>query len=90
MPVPTRSSSATTAFPTRVRELTGGVGADAVYDGVGKDTFDGSLSCLRRRGMLALFGGASGQVPPFDIQRLNRGGSLVLTRPTLVRLRGHP
>jgi NADPH2:quinone reductase len=70
-------------FPQRVRELTGGAGVAAVYDGVGKDTFDGSLASLRRRGMLALFGGASGQVPPFDIQRLNRGGSLVLTRPTL-------
>jgi NADPH2:quinone reductase len=70
-------------FPTRVRELTGGAGVVAAYDGVGKDTFDGSLASLRRRGILALFGGASGQVPPFDIQRLNRGGSLVLTRPTL-------
>jgi NADPH2:quinone reductase len=69
--------------PARVRELTGGAGVVAAYDGVGKDTFDGSLASLRRRGILALFGGASGQVPPFDIQRLNRGGSLVLTRPTL-------
>jgi NADPH:quinone reductase len=66
-----------------VRELTGGQGAAAVYDGVGKDTFDGSLASLRPRGMLALFGGASGQVPPFDLQRLNSGGSLFVTRPTL-------
>jgi NADPH2:quinone reductase len=66
-----------------VRELTGGQGVAAVYDGVGKDTFDGSLASLRPRGMLALFGGASGQVPPFDLQRLNSGGSLFVTRPTL-------
>ena len=54
-----------------------------VYDGVGKTTFDASLATLRRRGTMVLFGGASGQVPPFDIQRLNRGGSLFLTRPTM-------
>jgi NADPH:quinone reductase len=70
-------------FPERVREITGGRGADVVYDGVGKATFDGSLASLRIRGFLALFGGASGQVPPFDLQRLNSGGSLVVTRPTL-------
>lgn len=67
----------------RVRELTGGEGVHVVYDGVGKDTFDASLASLRRRGTLVLFGGASGQVPPFDIQRLNSGGSLYLTRPTM-------
>jgi NADPH2:quinone reductase len=66
-----------------VRELTGGEGVAAVYDGVGRSTFDASLASLRVRGTLAVFGGASGQVPPFDIQRLNRGGSLFLTRPTL-------
>jgi NADPH2:quinone reductase len=70
-------------FAQRVRELTGSRGVPVVYDGVGKDTFDGSLAALERRGFLVLFGGSSGQVPPFDIQRLNRGGSLVLTRPTL-------
>jgi NADPH2:quinone reductase len=70
-------------FPERVRALTGGAGVDVVYDGVGKDTFDGSLSCLRTRGMMVLFGGASGQVPPFDLQRLNAGGSLFITRPKL-------
>lgn len=59
-------------------------GVHVAYDGVGKSTFDASLASLRPRGMLALFGGASGQVPPFDIQRLNAGGSLFLTRPTLV------
>lgn len=66
-----------------VRELTGGVGVAAVYDGVGKSTFDASLASLRVRGTLAVFGAASGQVPPFDLQRLNSGGSLFLTRPTL-------
>ncbi|WP_216902954.1 quinone oxidoreductase family protein [Nocardia alni] len=67
----------------QVRDLTDGVGVAAVYDGVGKDTFDASLDSLRVRGMLALFGGASGQVPPFDLQRLNQGGGLFVTRPTL-------
>jgi NADPH2:quinone reductase len=67
-----------------VRALTeGGRGVDVVYDGVGKDTFEASLGSLRRRGLLALYGGASGQVPPFDPQRLNGAGSLFLTRPTL-------
>ena len=67
-----------------VRALTdGGRGVDVVYDGVGKTTFDASLASLRKRGMMVLFGGASGQVPPFDIQRLNRQGALFLTRPTL-------
>ncbi|EMY35968.1 quinone oxidoreductase Qor [Arthrobacter crystallopoietes BAB-32] len=70
-------------FPDKVRELTGGTGVDAVYDGVGKDTFDGSLASLRTRGTMVLFGGASGQVPPFDLQRLNAGGSLFVTRPKL-------
>jgi NADPH2:quinone reductase len=70
-------------FDRHVRELTGGTGVDVVYDGVGKDTFDGSLASLRTRGMLVLFGGASGQVPPFDLQRLNQGGSLFITRPKL-------
>jgi NADPH2:quinone reductase len=58
-------------------------GVDVAYDGVGRATFDASLASLRRRGMLVLFGGASGQVPPFDLQRLNSGGSLYVTRPTL-------
>lgn len=70
-------------FAEQVRELTGGAGVDVVYDGVGKATFDGSLESLRARGMMVLFGGASGQVPPFDIQRLNALGSLFLTRPTI-------
>lgn len=67
-----------------VRRLTGGVGVAVVYDGVGKSTFDASLRSLRPRGMMVLYGGASGQVPPFDPQELNRLGSLFLTRPTLV------
>lgn len=70
-------------FPAVVQEVTGGRGADVVFDGVGKATFDASLSVLRRRGMMVLFGGSSGQVPPFDLQRLNSGGSLFVTRPTL-------
>jgi NADPH2:quinone reductase len=70
-------------FAARVRDLTSGTGADVVYDGVGKDTFDGSLAALRVRGMLVLFGAASGPVPPVDPQRLNAGGSLFLTRPTM-------
>ncbi len=71
-------------FRDVVDQVTGGVGAHVVYDGVGKDTFDDSVAALRRRGMMVLYGAASGQVPPFDIQQLNRGGSLFATRPTLV------
>ncbi|MEV6982269.1 quinone oxidoreductase [Sphaerisporangium sp. NPDC051017] len=70
-------------FPDAVRELTGGRGVRVVYDGVGAATFDGSLASLGLRGMMALYGAASGPVPPFDPQRLNQGGSLFLTRPTL-------
>lgn len=73
----------TTELPAAVRELTGGEGVHVVYDGVGRTTFEASLASLRRRGMLVLFGAASGPVPPFDPQALNRGGSLFLTRPTL-------
>jgi len=69
--------------PERVRELTGGRGVDVVYDGIGKDTFQGSLAALRVRGTLVLFGGASGQVPPLDLQQLNAHGSLTVTRPKL-------
>jgi len=68
-----------------VRKANDGNGVDVAYDGVGKSTFDASLASLRPRGMMVLFGGASGQVPPFDIQRLNREGALFLTRPTLGR-----
>ena len=66
-----------------VREATGGRGVDVAYDGVGAATFDASLASLRPRGMLVLYGAASGPVPPFDLQRLNSGGSLFVTRPSL-------
>jgi NADPH2:quinone reductase len=66
-----------------VKRLTGGGGADVVYDSVGKSTFDGSLSSVRPRGLLVLFGQSSGAVPPLDLQRLNQGGSLFVTRPSL-------
>jgi NADPH2:quinone reductase len=68
---------------SRVRQLTGGRGVDVVYDGVGRSTFDASLASLRPRGTLALFGAASGPVPPLDPQRLNSAGSVFLTRPSL-------
>ncbi|MGL4175262.1 MAG: quinone oxidoreductase family protein [Dermatophilaceae bacterium] len=74
---------ATGDLAAAVRQATGDRGVDVAYDGVGRDTFDASLDALRRRGTLVLYGGASGQVPPFDIQRLGRGGSLTLTRPSL-------
>lgn len=67
----------------QVRDLTDGEGVAVAYDGVGKTTFDASMDSLRTRGMLVLFGAASGPVPPVDPQRLNVGGSLYLTRPTL-------
>ena len=68
---------------SRVRELTGGAGVCVVYDSVGKDTFVGSLDCLAPRGLLVLFGMASGPVPPLDLRQLAEKGSLYLTRPTL-------
>lgn len=68
-------------FEKRARELTNGEGVAAVYDGVGKTTFDQSLASLRRRGFLVLFGASSGAVPPVDPQRLNAAGSVYLTRP---------
>jgi NADPH2:quinone reductase len=67
----------------KVRELTGGRGADVVYDSVGKDTFESSLDCLRPRGLMVSYGNASGPVPPFSPLELSRRGSLFLTRPTL-------
>lgn len=67
----------------RVKEITDGVGLPVVYDSVGKTTFEASLQCLKPRGMMALFGGASGAVPPFDLIRLSTMGSLYVTRPTL-------
>lgn len=66
-----------------VRRITDGTGVAVVYDGIGRSTFEASLDSLRRRGMLVLFGGASGPVPPVDPQVLNNKGSLFLTRPKL-------
>jgi NADPH2:quinone reductase len=77
-------------FGAKVRDLTGGVGVAAVYDGVGASTFEASLASLAIRGTLALFGAASGPVPPFDPQRLNAAGSLFLTRPTLAHYASTP
>ncbi len=72
-----------TDFVKAVAEITGGRKCDVVYDSVGKDTFDGSLDCLRPRGMLVSFGQSSGPVPPFNLGILSQKGSLFLTRPTL-------
>jgi NADPH:quinone reductase len=71
------------SVPDRVRELTAGEGVAAVYDGVGRATFEDSLRCLRQRGVLVVYGASSGPVPPFDIQRLGPAGSLYVTRPAL-------
>jgi NADPH2:quinone reductase len=68
-------------FEMEVKRLTNNVGVDVVYDSVGKDTFDKSLNCIRRRGYIVLFGASSGAVPPVDPQILNAKGSLFLTRP---------
>ena len=80
-----RAHRVTVRVPHRdaVADVTSGRGAHVVYDGVGKATFDDSLAALRPRGTMVLYGAASGQVPPFDPQRLNYGGSLYLTRPTM-------
>ena len=69
-------------FVARVKEITGGQGVPVVYDSVGRDTFMGSLDCLRPMGIAVNFGTASGQVEPFPLQRLHHN-SLVVTRPTL-------
>jgi NADPH2:quinone reductase len=73
-----------TDFEAETKSLTGGGGVDVVYDGVGKTTFEKGLNVLRPRGMMVLFGGSSGAVPPFDLIQLSQKGSLYLTRPTLV------
>jgi NADPH2:quinone reductase len=70
-------------FAAKVRELTGGRGVPVVYDSVGKTTFDGSLACLRPRGLMVLYGASSGAVPPFDLIQLSTKGSLYVTRPML-------
>jgi len=66
-----------------VRRITGGKGVPVVYDSVGKDTFEGSIGSLARRGLFITFGNASGPIPPFAPARLAQGGSLYMTRPTL-------
>ena len=71
-------------FVARVKELTGGRGVDAAYDSVGKDTFPGSLDCIKPRGLWVSFGNASGPVPPFEMAILSQKGSLYATRPTLM------
>ena len=70
-------------FVDRVRELTDGAGVPVVYDSVGRDTFDGSLNCLRPLGLMVTFGQSSGSVPPLSVHELTSHGSLFLTRPTL-------
>ena len=70
-------------FEAEVKRITGGAGVHVVYDGVGQTTFDKGLSCLRPRGLMALYGAASGPVPPLDLQILNARGSLFVTRPSL-------
>ena len=70
-------------FVSEVKRLTGGAGVDVVYDSVGQSTFAGGLDCLKSRGMMVLWGQASGPVAPFDPQLLNQKGSLYLTRPSL-------
>ncbi len=76
-------------FVAEVKRLTGGKGVDVVYDSVGKTTFEGSLDCLRPRGMMVLFGGSSGAVPPFDlIQLSSKRSSLFVDAANVVALRG--
>ena len=70
-------------FETAVKHITGGRGVDVVYDSVGRVTFEKGLNCLRKRGMVVLFGQSSGTVPAFDLTVLNQKGSLYVTRPSL-------
>jgi len=70
-------------FVERVKAITGGAGVPVVYDSVGKDTFFGSLDCIRPLGLMVTFGNASGPVPPLDLLELSKRGSLFITRPTL-------
>ena len=71
-------------FVERVKEITGGAKVPVVFDSVGKDTFAGSLDCLKPRGLLAVFGNGSGPVSAFDLNLLAAKGSLYVTRPTLM------
>jgi NADPH2:quinone reductase len=70
-------------FEAETKRITGGKGVDVVYDSVGKTTFEKGLNILRPRGMMVLFGGSSGAVPPFDLIALSQKGSLYVTRPSL-------
>ena len=70
-------------FVDRVKEITGGKLCDVAYDSVGKDTYMGSLACLKPRGLLVAFGQSSGSIPPFNLGILNQMGSLYITRPSL-------
>jgi NADPH2:quinone reductase len=74
----------TADFEAEVKAFTGGQGLPVVYDSVGRTTFEKSVNCLARRGLLVLFGQSSGPVPPIDPQYLSQKGSLFFTRPTLV------
>ena len=71
-------------FQERVKAITKGRGVPVVYDGVGKDTFEGSLDSLQPLGLMVSYGNASGPVPPLNIGTLSQKGSLFLTRPTLM------
>ncbi len=77
-------------FEAETRRLTEGRGVDVVYDSVGKTTFDKSLNVLRPRGMMVLYGGSSGAVPPFDLITLSQKGSLYVTRPSLAHYIASP
>ncbi len=79
-----------TDFGTEVKKLTGNRGVEVVYDSVGRATFEGSLNCLRQRGMMVLFGQSSGTVPPVDLNILNAKGSIFVTRPTLAHYSTNP
>lgn len=70
-------------LPAQVHAITGGKGVEVIYDGVGKDSWAASLACLKRRGLMASYGNASGAVPPISLLELMRRGSLYVTRPTL-------
>ena len=76
-------------FVERVKELTGGKGVDVVYDSVGKDTFDGSLDCLRPRGMLVCFGQSSGPVPPFRSRHPVTEGIALFDASNVIRICGN-
>jgi len=83
VPAPHSLSCAFEDLPDALRQATGGRSASVVFDGVGKASWDASLACLKRRGLMISFGNASGPVPPVDLGQLMRGGSLMVTRPTM-------